>query len=311
MLNITLKIGNVAQQVVVTDVPPQVQLSTAALSDVVESTSVRELPLNGRSWTDLAALTTGVSVIKTQPPVSASDRPKRGLGAELSISGGRPQQNSYLLDGININDYSNAGPGSILGGNLGVDAIQEFNVITTNAMVQYGRTSGGVISAITRSGTNEFHGSAYEFLRNSALDAKNYFDNVGAIPPFRQNQFGASAGGPIRKNNTFVFGDYEAIRQTLGQTSQQVVPTAAARAGTLVCTPADVPVNCTANQLTHTVQVDPQAARFLRAFFPLPNIAAASPSDTGFTPLPPLPSRPRTISPSRWTTVFPISTTWL
>jgi hypothetical protein len=282
VLNITLKIGNISQQVVVTDVPPQVQLSTAALSDVVESTSVRELPLNGRSWTDLAALTTGVSVIKTQPPVSASDRPKRGLGAELSISGGRPQQNSYLLDGININDYSNGGPGSILGGNLGVDAIQEFNVITTNAMVQYGRTSGGVISAITRSGTNEFHGSAYEFLRNSALDAKNYFDNVGAIPPFRQNQFGASAGGPIRKNNTFVFGDYEAIRQTLGQTSQQVVPTAAARAGTLVCTPADVPVNCTANQLTHTVQVDPQAARFLRAFFPLPNIAAASPSDTGF-----------------------------
>src|ERR1700730_12891079 len=116
VLNITLKVGNVAQQVVVTDVPPQVQLSTAALSDVVESTSVRELPLNGRSWTDLAALTTGVNVIKTQPPVSASDRPKRGLGAELSISGGRPQQNSYLLDGININDYSNAGPGSILGG---------------------------------------------------------------------------------------------------------------------------------------------------------------------------------------------------
>ena len=131
------------------------------------------------------------------------------------------------------------------GGNLGVDAIQEFNVITTNAMVQYGRTSGGVISAITRSGTNEFHGSAYEFLRNSALDAKNYFDNVGAIPPFRQNQFGASAGGPIKKNNTFIFGDYEGIRQTLGQTNRHVVPTAAARAGTLVCTPADVGSVCT------------------------------------------------------------------
>src|ERR1700676_1274285 len=203
VLNITLKVGNVAQQVVVTDVPPQVQLSTSALSDVVDSTSVRQLPLNGRSWTDLAVLTVGVSAIKTQAPIAASDRPKRGLGAELSISGGRPQQNSYLLDGSNINDYSNAGPGSILGGNLGVDAIQEFNVITTNSMVQYGRTAGGVISAITRSGTNDFHGSAYDFLRNSALDAKNYFDNVGAIPAFRQNQFGASAGGPIKKNSTF------------------------------------------------------------------------------------------------------------
>jgi hypothetical protein len=282
VLNITLKVGNVAQQVVVTDVPPQVQLSTAALSDVVDSTSVRELPLNGRSWTDLAALTTGVNVIKTQPPVSASDRPKRGLGAELSISGGRPQQNSYLLDGININDYSNAGPGSILGGNLGVDAIQEFNVITTNAMAQYGRTSGGVISAITRSGTNELHGSAYEFLRNSALDAKNYFDNSGAIPPFRQNQFGASAGGPIKKNNTFVFGDYEGIRQTLGQTNRPVVPTAAARAGTLVCTSVQVGNGvCTPAQATYTVAVDPQAARFLSAFFPLPNIAPSGPSDTG------------------------------
>ena len=284
VLNITLKVGNVAQQVVVTDVPPQVQLSTAALSDVVDSTSVRELPLNGRSWTDLAALTTGVSVVKTQPPVSASDRPKRGLGAELSISGGRPQQNSYLLDGININDYSNAGPGSILGGNLGVDAIQEFNVITTNAMVQYGRTSGGVISAITRSGTNEFHGSGYEFLRNSALDAKNYFDNTGAIPPFRQNQFGASAGGPIKKNNTFIFGDYEGIRQTLGQTNRPVVPTAAARAGTLFCTSVQVLSGvCTPTQATYTVAVDPQAARYLSAFFPLPNVPPdpAAPSDTG------------------------------
>ncbi len=270
VLNIILKVGNVSQQVVVSDLPPQVQLSTPTLSDVIDSTSVRQLPLNGRSWTDLAALTTGVSVIKTQPPVSASDRPKRGLGAELSISGGRPQQNSYLLDGININDYSNAGPGSILGGNLGVDAIQEFNVITTNSMVQYGRTSGGVISAITKSGTNDFHGSAYEFLRNSALDAKNYFDNVGAIPAFRQNQFGASAGGPIKKNNTFIFGDYEGIRQTLGLTNRQFVPTAAARAGHL----AD----------GSTITPDPQAVRYLNAFFPLPNIApdpTAPPSDTG------------------------------
>src|ERR1700730_6103930 len=284
LLNITLKVGSLKQEVAVSDTASGVDLTTSTLNAVVDGKNVRELPLNGRSWTDLDALTTGVTVIQTQPPVTASDRPKRGLGAQLSISGGRPQQNSYLLDGININDYSNAGPGSILGGNLGVDAIQEFNVITTNAMVQYGRTSGGVISAITRSGTNEFHGSGYEFLRNSALDAKNYFDNTGAIPPFRQNQFGASAGGPIKKNNTFIFGDYEGIRQTLGQTNRPVVPTAAARAGTLFCTSVQVLSGvCTPTQATYTVAVDPQAARYLSAFFPLPNVPPdpAAPSDTG------------------------------
>ncbi len=170
ILNVALKVGSLTEEVAVSDIAPGVELTSSTLSDVVNGKQVRELPLNGRSWTDLAALTTGVTVIQTQPPVSASDRPKRGLGAQLSISGGRPQQNSYLLDGININDYSNAGPGSVLGGNLGVDAIQEFTVITTNPVAQYGRTSGGVISAITRSGTNEFHGSAYEFVRDGSLD---------------------------------------------------------------------------------------------------------------------------------------------
>jgi hypothetical protein len=253
-LNFVLAVGSVSQQVVVSDAPAQVDLTSSALSDVINGREVRQLPLNGRSWTDLASLSTGVTVIQTQPPVSASDRPKRGLGGELSISGGRPQQNSYLLDGININDYSNAGPGSILGGNLGVDAIQEFNVFTINPGAQYGRTSGGVISAITRSGTNDFHGNAYEFLRNDALDARNFFDT--AKPPFRRNQFGASAGGPIQKDKTFIFGDYEGIRQTLGATVVDTVPTAAARAGQLS---------------TGSVTPDPAVARFINAFYPLPN----------------------------------------
>jgi hypothetical protein len=141
-------------------------------------------------------------------PVSSTDRLGRGYGVELSVSGGRPQQNNYLLDGVSINDYTNQAPGSILGGNLGVDAVAEFSVLTSNQGAEYGRTSGGVISAITRTGTNRFHGSAYEFLRNSALDARNYFDPP-TIAPFRRNQFGISAGGPIQKDKTFIFGDYE------------------------------------------------------------------------------------------------------
>jgi len=105
----------------------------------------------------------------------------------------------------------------VLGGNLGVDAIQEFSVLTSNYSAEYGKTSGGVVNAVTHPGTNQFHGSVYEFLRNNALDARNFFD--GDIAPFRRNQFGASAGGPIRKDHTFAFGDYEAIRQSLGLTS--------------------------------------------------------------------------------------------
>jgi Carboxypeptidase regulatory-like domain/TonB-dependent Receptor Plug Domain len=262
ILNVTVKVGSLSQEVAVSDTVQSVDLTSSTLNDVVEGKNVRELPLNGRSWTDLASLTTGVTVIQTQPPVSASDRPKRGLGGQLSISGGRPQQNSYLLDGININDYSNAGPGSVLGGNLGVDAIQEFTVISTNPVAQYGRTSGGVISAITRSGTNDFHGSAYEFVRDSSLDARNYFDTT--IPPFRRNQYGGSLGGPIQRNKTFIFGDYEGVRQNLGITAVQQVPTAAARAGNLT---------------TGTVTPDPAVARFINAFYPLPN--GAINGDTG------------------------------
>src|SRR4029077_1394474 len=133
---------------------------------VVSSTTVRELPLNGRSWTDLATLQPGITLITTQPAQSEN----RGYGAQLAISGARPQQNNYRLDGVSLNDYSNGGPGSVLGGNLGVDAIQEFSVLTSNYSAEYGKTSGGVINAISRSGTNAFHGTAYEFLRNSALD---------------------------------------------------------------------------------------------------------------------------------------------
>src|SRR5204862_4115061 len=160
-------------------------------------------PLTGRSWTDLATLQAGVDANQTQPTFAAgTDRGNRGFGQQLTISGARPQQNNYRLDGISLNDYSNGAPGSVLGGNLGVDAIQEFSVLTSNYSAEYGKTSGGVINAITRSGANQLHGTAYEFLRNSALDARNFFDGP-AIPAFKRNQFGASLGGPIRKDHTF------------------------------------------------------------------------------------------------------------
>ena len=245
VLNLTMRVGQVSEKVQVTGEAPTVQLATSSLSAVVNSTTVRELPLNGRSWTDLATLQPGVASIQTQPTFATGpDRGDRGFGAQITVAGARPQENNYRLDGVSISDYANGAPGSVLGGDLGVDAIQEFSVLTSNYSAEYGRTSGGVVNAITRSGTNQFHGGAYEFLRNSALDARNFFDGA-TIPPFRRNQFGAEVGGPIRKDKLFVFGDYEGVRQSKGITNPLTVPSNAARNGLLcsLCPPPKDPNN--------------------------------------------------------------------
>jgi hypothetical protein len=262
VLNLTLQVGQVTQRIEVTGEAPEVQLASSDLSAVVDSTTVRELPLNGRSWTDLATLQPGVAVIQTH----RSGDEARGYGSQVTISGARPQQNNYRLDGVSINDFANGGPGSVLGGNLGVDAIEEFSVITSNYSAEYGKTAGGVVNAITRSGTNQFHGGVYEFLRNSALDTRNFFDS-GAIPPFKRNQFGASAGGPIRKDKTFIFGDYEGIRQSKGVTTLDTVPSVAARAGTLCSAPDVGP--CTA-PTPIPGGVDPAVQKYL-PIWPAPN----------------------------------------
>lgn len=226
-----LQIGTVTHTVEVSTDAPSVQLQSSDISATVNSTTVRELPLNGRSWTDLAALQPGVSTIQTQPSFSSgADRGNRGFGQQLTISGARPQQNNYRLDGISLNDYANGAPGSVLGGNLGVDAIQEFSVLTSNYSAEYGKTSGGVVNAITRSGTNSFHGSVYEFLRNSAVDAKNYFElPTDPKASFKKNQFGGAIGGPIIKNRTFFFVDYEGVRQSKGIPNKLNVPSVATR----------------------------------------------------------------------------------
>jgi Carboxypeptidase regulatory-like domain/TonB-dependent Receptor Plug Domain/TonB dependent receptor len=232
VFNLVLEVGVVINRVEVTTDAPAVELASSEISATVDATTVRELPLNGRSWTDLAALQPGVVTIQTQPSFSSgSDRGNRGFGQQLTISGARPQQNNYRIDGISINDYANGAPGSVLGGNLGVDAIQEFSVLTSNYSAEYGKTSGGVVNAITRSGTNAFHGSGYEFIRNSAFDAANYFENAGGIPkaPFKRNQFGGTIGGPIVKNRTFFFADYEGIRQSKGITNRNIVPSQSSR----------------------------------------------------------------------------------
>ena len=233
-VNFTMTIGNTSESVRVQGEPPAIETNDTKLGAVVNGQTIRELPLNARDWTQLATLEPGVAQIRTQTtPADFLIRGNRGLGTQMTVSGGRPQQNNYRIDGTSINDYSNGGPGSALGVDLGVDAIQEFSVVTANAQADYGKTSGGVINAVTRQGTNTLHGSVYEFLRNSALDARNYFDPA-KIPPFRRNQFGAAFGGPIKIDHTFFFADYEGLRQDQSVTQLAVVPARAARNGQLV-----------------------------------------------------------------------------
>src|ERR1700731_3831058 len=147
VLNFTLHVGQVTQTLSVAGEAPTVQLATSSISAVVNSTTVRELPLNGRSWTDLATLQPGVAAIQTQASYAIGAlRGNRGFGAQITVAGARPVQNNYRLDGVSINDRTNGGPGSVLGGNLGVDAIEEFSVSTSNYSTEYGRTSGGVVN---------------------------------------------------------------------------------------------------------------------------------------------------------------------
>lgn len=297
-LNFPLKIGRTTEHVEVTAIAPDVQLVSSALSAEVDSTTERELPLNGRDWTQLATLQPGVTGVRVE--AGPSNRGNRGYGTLLSISGHQPFENNYRINGVSINDYSNGSPGSTLGVNLGVDAVQEFSVLTSNYTAEYGRASGGVINGITKSGTNQFHGDVYYFIRDKIFDAKNYFDDINSpIPPFHRDQFGASGGAPIIKNKTFIFFDYEGIRQRKSDTFSNVVPSPAVRGigtgpgggagpSTFCSNPAgdtSIP-RCTKSILTGAKNPDPTtgidtAVLPYLGFYPLPNAGLIGNGDTG------------------------------
>src|SRR5438876_2355148 len=263
VFNVVMQAGDATRVVRVAVSGTSADQASSTVGGNISTSTVVDSPLNGRDWTQLATLQAGVTGVQTGSAEGGGNS-QRGFGAALSISGARPDQNSYRLDGVSINDYSNGAPGSVLGDNLGVDAVEQFSVLGSNYPAEYGRTTGGVINAVTRSGTNAFHGSVYEFLRNSTLDARNFFD--AGIPPFKRNQFGGSLGGALRKDRTFAFGDYEGLRQSLGITQVNTVPSAAARKGVLS---------------TGSVLVDPAVSRYLQAFYPLPNGPLLGNGDTG------------------------------
>jgi len=283
VLNFTLAVGQITEKVLVTGAAPTVELASSAIGGVVNSNTVVDLPLNGRDWTQLATLQPGVNAVPTQAANAAiNGRGSHGYGTQLTISGTRPQFNNYRLDGISIVDYAGSAPGSALGVALGVDAISEFSVLTANYTAEYGRTSGGIVNAITRSGTNLIHGDAYWFLRDEGLDARNFFDTTNA--PFHRNQFGGSVGGPIQKEKTFFFADYEGYREDLGSATVDLVPSPDARNGIIhnpdgTTTTIGAPGSPLQNS-AGTVGVDPLVKPFL-GFYPLPNAGLVGLGNTG------------------------------
>jgi hypothetical protein len=244
-----LRVGDLAESVVVSERARVIEATPSALTSLVDSNTIERLPLNGRDYVQLATLQAGAMVARAQVR-----NVNQGYGLQISISGSRPSQNNFSLDGVSLTTYNGSTPGSINGLNLGVDAIQEFSVHSSNYGAQYGRAAGGVVNAVTKSGGNKSHGSAFYFHRNDNLDARNFFD-VGEPPEFRRHQFGGSLGGPILRDKSFFFVSYEGLREARGNTTINTTLTAEARKGNLA---------------GGSVVVDPVMAK-VAALYPLPN----------------------------------------
>jgi hypothetical protein len=229
-VEVVLQVGDVRQTVQVESAPTVVMISTEDVSGLVGEQQVKDLPLNGRSYDQLITLNPGI-VNYTSQRAGGIGTSNSVVGNMFSASGRRPQENLYLLNGVEFTGASevNNTPGGVSGQLLGVDAVREFSVVKDTYGAEYGKRPGAQVNIATASGSNQFHGSAYEFLRNSALDARNYFDH-GGIPGFRRNVFGGSFGGPIRKDKTFVFANYEGFQQSLGLSDLSLVPDDASRA---------------------------------------------------------------------------------
>ena len=272
-----------AQSVIRVDAqPPLVETASPAIGDEIDNARVSLLPLNGRQFSQLALLAAGA--VPPYPNGSCQQFNTAALGIGFSVNGQRAERNNFSLDGITLMEpfaYS-------LTVNPSVDAIREFRVVESSYSAEQGLTSGAQVNIASRSGTNRFSGTAYEYLRNSALDARNFFDDPArAIPPFRQNQFGASLGGPLQRNRTFFFSNYEGLRIHQSLTNTTLLPPEAIRQGDFSGTnpltghPFPAIINpSTGQQFAGNVIPDSEISPLARAILdrvPLPNQAAAAP----------------------------------
>ncbi|MGH9470270.1 MAG: carboxypeptidase regulatory-like domain-containing protein [Terriglobia bacterium] len=261
--DVRLALGRLHERITVSGEAPRLEATTAQTSGLVDGREIRDLPLNGRSYDELLTLNPGI-VNFTEEKTGGAGVSNSAVANMFAVSGRRPQENLFLLDGIEYTGVAeiNFQPGGTSGQLLGVDAIREFNVLTDTYGAEYGKRPGAQVVLVTKSGTNQFHGDAYEFLRNSALDARNFFDQ-GTIPSFERNQFGSALGGPIRRNRAFLFANYEGYRQRLGLSDVTLVPDSNARRGLL-------PAPSGPNGMSSYVGVAPGIEPLL-SLWPLPN----------------------------------------
>src|SRR5262245_6801277 len=237
VIDFKLNVGNVTEKVVINQDASLVDTTNSALGNLVNTRQIEQLPLNGRDVLQLATLENGV--ISTTGTTGLQSDVGPGT-TRLAINGGRLEFNAFLLDGTEAADAFGYSPGGLGGGFLGVDALREFQVLTSNYSAEFGHGGGAVINAVTKSGTNMIHGSAFEFLRNRELDSRNFFDRNPNKLPFQRNQFGGSLGGPVIKDRAFLFASFEGLRRRQGVPSIFSVPSQAAKQGNL--TSGQVPV---------------------------------------------------------------------
>src|SRR5262245_30571212 len=235
VVDLKLEVGQVTQEVTVSADTSLVDTTTASVSGLVNERQIKELPLNGRSVDNLITLNPGSINYTYKSPGTVTSQ-----GNTFSVAGRRPLENLFLLNGVEYTGSSQLSitAGGVSGNLLGIDAVREFNVMSGSYSAEYGKRAGAQVTAVTQSGTNQCHGSIFEFLRNSALDARNIFDldprgGKSSAAPFRRNQFGASIGGPIKQDRVFFFGNYEGFRHRLVINNVSVVPDQEARQGRL------------------------------------------------------------------------------
>jgi hypothetical protein len=250
VVDFTLTVGDITESVVVVGEAPLVDTTNSRVAGRVDERQMRELPMNARSYIDLSLLQAGTIQARTASGTSFGD-----TGTHLTVAGARPTATTFLLDGTVTTSVRGKGPASVAGTALGVDSIREFEVVTSPFSAEYGRGTGGTISVVSKAGTNKLHGSGFGFLRDSGMDARNYFDPADGPPDFHRYQFGGALGGALIQNRAFFFGNYEGLHQKLGRTSIFKVPTLAARQGTLP---------------TGQVTIKPEVLPYL-ALFPAPN----------------------------------------
>ncbi len=230
VVSLRLELGEIAQAVTVSGDAPLVNTTPSSVSGMVGEQAVKELPLNGRSFDNLITLNPGAINYTAMKSANTTTSD----GNSFSVAGRRPGDNLFLWNGIEYTGASQLAvtPGGVSRYLLGIDAIREFNVLTDTYGAEYGKRAGAQVVVVTQSGTNALHGTAFEFVRNSAFDAPGLFDQ-GTVPPFRRNQFGGALGGPLKKDRLFLFGNYEGFRQSLAVSNVSVVPDINARSGIL------------------------------------------------------------------------------